>query len=202
MDRLPQANFVRLCGKPMAAPLWSHRCRGRDFFLFPLEVCRLSGNRDRLNILLSQDLTPALASLSGRRIRLCGQLRSYNNHRGDGARLVITVLAQEIAPAEEDDDNLVQLTGTLCKPPTLRLTPLGREICDLMLAVNRRYGRSDYLPCICWGTLAREAADWPVGTQVELTGRLQSRDYTKLTETGPVERTAFEVSASQLRRLE
>ena len=202
MDRIAQTNFIRLCGTPLTEPLWSHRCRGRDFFLFPMEVRRLSGNRDRLNILLSQDLTSVFASLSGQRIQLCGQLRSFNNHHGEGARLVITVLAREIAAAEEDDDNLVQLTGTLCKPPTLRHTPLGREICDLMLAVNRRYGRSDYLPCICWGILAREAAAWPVGTQVELSGRLQSRDYTKLTETGPVARTAFEVSASLLRRLE
>ena len=96
----------------------------------------------------------------------------------------------------EEDENLVALTGTLCKPPNLRVTPMGRDICDLMLAVNRRYGRSDYLPCICWGLKAREAACWEVGTQIRLEGRVQSRGYVKLTETGPVQRVAYEVSVN------
>ena len=110
-----------------------------------------------------------------------------------GERLQNTVFC------DEDDSNQVLLRGTLCKPPNLRSTPLGREICDLMLAVNRHYGRSDYLPCICWGIRAREAAHWTVGTRVRLEGRIQSRDYIKLTEDGPVRRTAFEISATDVR---
>ena len=131
-----------------------------------------------------------------------GEVRSFNSRRGTGARLVITVLARELSVCEEEDDNRVFLTGTLCKAPVLRSTPMGREICDLMLAVNRRYGRSDYLPCICWGLSAREAARWEVGARVELEGRLQSRRYIKMTESGPVEKTAFEISALRLQRSE
>ena len=130
-------------------------------------------------------------------IAVTGQLRTFNNRRGEGAKLVITVLAKEIELCDEPDENTVRLTGALCKEPNLRITPMGRDICDLMLAVNRRYGRSDYLPCICWGLKAREAATWMVGTQVKLEGRIQSRRYIKMTEDGPVERTAFEVSVIQ-----
>jgi len=135
------------------------------------------------------------------KICVTGQLRSYNNRRGEGAKLVITVLAREIYPCEEPDENLVQLTGSLCKEPKLRVTPMGRDICDLMLAVNRHYGRSDYLPCICWGLKAREAALWTVGTNLRLEGRLQSRSYIKLTEAGAEERVAFEVSVTEAESL-
>ena len=127
-----------------------------------------------------------------------GQLRTFNNRRGQGAKLVITVLARQLGFCDGEDENLVQLTGTLCKAPNLRTTPMGRDICDLMLAVNRHYGRSDYLPCICWGLKAREAAQWNVGTQLRLQGRIQSRNYIKLTEDGPVEKTAFEVSVTEI----
>lgn len=114
--------------------------------------------------------------------KLCitGELRSFNNKSGEGAKLVITVFAKEILPCDENDLNLICLTGTLCKPPNLRVTPMGRDICDLMLAVNRKYGRSDYLPCITWGLKAREASYWDTGTTVSLEGRIQSRRYIKL----------------------
>jgi single-stranded DNA-binding protein len=116
-----------------------------------------------------------------------------------GAKLVISLFARRIAPSDADaDENLVLVTGTICKPPVLRTTPLGREICDLMLAVRRRYGRSDYLPCIAWGCNAREAADWRIGSSVRLTGRIQSRVYQKLVGDDAVEKTAYEVSVIQI----
>ena len=158
---------------------------------------RLSGNCDTLNIVLRASQLEALRTLERDRILITGELRSFNNRRAEGAKLVLTVFAREIAAGGDEDENLVALTGTLCKPPNLRVTPMGRDICDLMLAVNRRYGRSDYLPCICWGLKARQAADWRVGTQLRLEGRFQSRGYVKLTEDGPVQRVAYEVSVSR-----
>ena len=200
MDRIETKNYTRLCGVMAAAPSFSHSSRGLDFFTFPLTVERLSGNTDTLNILLRADQLAALEPAGQSKLCVVGEVRSFNSRRGTGARLVITVLARELRFCDEEDSNLVRLTGTLCKAPNLRSTPLGREICDLMLAVNRHYGRSDYLPCICWGLAAREAAGWEIGTHVQLEGRLQSRDYIKLTETGPLQRTAYEVSATQILR--
>lgn len=197
MDR---NNYVRLCGIMVSSPVFSHSSRGLDFFTFPLTVERLSGAADTLNILVRQEQLAALEPSGTGKLCLTGEVRSFNSRRGVGARLVITVLARELAFSDEPDANLVLLSGSLCKEPNLRTTPMGREICDLMLAVNRRYGRSDYLPCICWGSAAREAARWSVGTAVRLEGRIQSRDYIKLGPDGPMQRTAFEISATQLQR--
>jgi single-stranded DNA-binding protein len=127
-----------------------------------------------------------------------GQLRTFNNRRGEGAKLVITVYAKEIFLCSEEDSNLVQLSGTLCKAPNLRSTPMGRDICDLMLAVNRRYGRSDYLPCIAWGSLAHRCAEKTTGDRIGLSGRLQSRAYQKRLGEQNLQRTAFEVSVMSL----
>ena len=126
--------------------------------------------------------------------RVAGEMRSFNNKSGVGPRLVITVFARELWFDDGEDENVVELRGALCKPPNLRVTPLGREICDLMLAVRRRYGRSDYLPCIAWGNCARAAARWDVGAAVWLTGRIQSRAYLKTENGETVEKTAYEVS--------
>lgn len=200
MDMM-ENNYTRLCGVLAERPVFSHESRGQAFYRFPLEVSRLSGNVDRIHIIVRQEQLESLELKEAGRLCVTGELRSFNNRRGEGARLVITVFAKELSLCDEEDSNLVQLTGTLCKAPNLRCTPMGRDICDLMLAVNRRYGRSDYLPCICWGLRARDAALWTVGTQLRLTGRIQSRRYIKLTEDGPVEKTAFEVSASELEAL-
>lgn len=194
MDR---NNQVRLVGVPAGRPAYSHSSRGIDFFSFPLCVQRLSGNSDTLNILLRREQLETLEVADQGKLCVVGEVRSFNSRRSTGARLVITVLARELNFCDEEDDNRVFLTGTLCKAPVLRSTPMGREICDLMLAVNRSYGRSDYLPCICWGSLARQAERWTVGERVALTGRFQSRPYIKLTEAGPEERVAFEVSAAE-----
>ena len=201
MDMTASNNYTKLCGVMAAAPLYSHSSRGQQFYTFPLEVQRLSGNIDTVNIIARPEQLDVLLDEEHSKICVLGQLRTFNNRKGEGAKLVISVFAREIYLGSEEDCNIVQLSGTICKTPTLRCTPMGRDICDLMVAVNRHYGRSDYLPCICWGIKAREAAEWSVGTKLELEGRIQSRHYIKLTEEGPVEKTAYEISVTELQRL-
>ena len=201
MDMIYENNHIKLCGRIAAPAIFSHIGRGQQFYCFPLEIRRLSGNTDTVNIVLRREQLGLLENVGEGNLCVTGQLRTYNNRRGEGAKLVITVLARELYPSDEPDENLVQLTGTVCKEPKLRVTPMGRDICDLMLAVNRHYGRSDYLPCICWGLKAREASQWGVGSVLQLEGRLQSRNYIKLTEAGAVERVAFEVSVTEAVKL-
>lgn len=201
MDMISENNYVRLVGVMAGRPEYSHSSRGQDFYTFPLEVLRLSGNCDIINIIVRPEMLESLEIAERGKLCVCGQLRTFNNRRGEGAKLVITVFARELQLCDEEDSNLVELIGTLCKAPNLRCTPMGRDICDLMLAVNRHYGRSDYLPCICWGVRAREAAAWTVGTRVRLTGRIQSRRYIKLSEAGSVEKTAYEVSVTEIEPL-
>ena len=196
MENFSETNLVQLCGSPEGPPRFSHSSRGQDFYLLPLRVRRLSGVEDRLNLTLRRELLPAVEA-GGGKLAVTGELRSFNNHRGNGPKLVLTVFVRELEGWDGEDQNLVRLQGALCRPPKLRCTPLGREIADLMLAVNRRCGRSDYLPCICWGTLARRAQRWDTGQRLQLEGRLQSREYTKITEAGSEIRTAFEVSAAR-----
>lgn len=197
MDMISENNYTKLCGTLSGSPVYSHTSRGQDFYSFPLEVRRLSGNADKINVVLRREQLSALEVQDAQKLCVIGELRTFNNRRGEGAKLIITVFAKEIFFCDEEDVNLVQLYGTLCKAPNLRTTPMGRDICDLMLAVNRRYGRSDYLPCICWGVKAREAACWTVGTDLEIEGRIQSRNYIKVTEDLTIEKTAFEVSVTE-----
>jgi primosomal replication protein N len=201
MDMIQENNRVRLCGTMAGAPHFSHSAGGQAFYGFPLEVQRLSGSSDVLNIVLRREQLAAVEVGEQARLRVKGEVRSFNNRRGEGARLVLTVLARELTLTDEPDDNRVWLTGTLCKAPNPRVTPLGRDICDLLVAVNRRGTRSDYLPCICWGSCAREAAGWNVGTVIRLEGRFQSRAYMKLREDGLERRVAYEISASTLAAL-
>ena len=201
MEETGSVNTVFLRGCVRGAPTASHETRGERFDRLTLEVERLSGAVDRVPVLARSQLLDELElPEAGEGAKLCvrGELRSFNNRSGVGARLVITVFAKELWFEPGPDENEVILSGTLCKPPTHRMTPLGREICDLMLAVNRRYGRSDYLPCIAWGAAAREAALWDMGTPVSLRGRIQSRNYNKTVEGETVEKTAYEVSVIQL----
>ena len=198
MDENISRNTARLCGVIAAAPAFSHSGRGECFYTFPLEVARLSGATDKINIIVRDELMESIQLCEAEKICVVGELRSFNNKSGEGAKLVITVFAKELYLCDDDDLNEVRLIGTLCKKPNLRMTPMGRDICDLMLAVNRRYGRSDYLPCITWGLKAREAAEWDTGTMVTLEGRIQSRNYIKIVGGDPVERTAFEVSVTDI----
>ena len=198
MDENISRNTARLCGVIAAAPAFSHSGRGECFYTFPLEVARLSGATDKINIIVRDELMESIQLCEAEKICVVGELRSFNNKSGEGAKLVITVFAKELYLCDDDDLNEVHLIGTLCKKPNLRMTPMGRDICDLMLAVNRRYGRSDYLPCITRGLKAREAAEWGTGTMVTLEGRIQSRNYIKIVGGDPVEKTAFEVSVTDI----
>ena len=191
-------NHAVLRGTAAAEPVFSHTNHGVDFFVFPLSVPRLSGTEDRLNVVVPQPLLTECPPTSGRRLEVMGEVRTFNNRTGPGSRLVITLLARALSDTEEPPCNQLTLSGVLCKPPVLRRTPLGREICDLMLAVNRRYGRADYLPCITWGALAQRCGGLAVGDCVELEGRLQSRLYQKVVGGVTQERTAFEVSVTTL----
>ena len=191
-------NRALLRGTAAAAPVWSHETHGVVYELFPLNVLRLSGAADRINVIAPRPLLEARPVEAGAPVEVEGEVRSFNNRSGRGSRLVITLHARDIRAGVGPDENRLTLAGALCKPPVLRRTPLGREICDLMLAVNRRYGRADYLPCITWGALAQRCNGLSVGDCVELEGRLQSRLYQKVVGGVTQERTAFEVSVTTL----
>lgn len=191
-------NYVELWGVAAGEPVFSHENHTRRFDKFPLRVERLSGQNDVPVIVASEALLRVCPVEEGQSLRIVGQLRSFNNKSGQGNRLVITVFAQSIEPGDGSYFNRILLSGALCKKPVLRHTPLGRSICDVILAVNRHYGRADYLPCIAWGQTAVQIAGMDVGERLALEGRVQSRTYTKLLESGSEERTAFEVSIMQL----
>ena len=191
-------NRILLRGRLEGRPRWSHSNHGTRYYILPLGVCRLSGTEDHLNVVVSQTQLEAVCPRPGEQLTVRGEVRTFNNRSGVGRRLVVTVFARELSREEGTDENRLELSGTLCKPPCLRSTPLGRTICDLILAVNRRYGRADYLPCIAWGSLAHRCGSLEVGDTVCLSGRLQSRIYTKQVEEGVEERVAFEVSVMSM----
>ena len=192
-------NHISLHGRVGASPAASHSNHGMEFFLFPLVVSRLSGAEDRINIVVSQTLLEQCGPLRmGQELTVLGEVRTFNNRSGEGSRLIISVFARSIWQEHTGDENQLELSGTLCKQPVLRGTPLGRTICDMILAVNRRYGRADYLPCIAWGSLAHRCAESKVGDRISLMGRLQSRVYQKLIGEEAQERVAFEVSVMSL----
>ncbi len=188
-------NKILLRGRLEGEPVLSHTNHGVDYFLLPVRVRRLSGAEDRLNAVASREQLEPLNLEPGDLVTIRGEVRTFNNRSGVGSRLVVSVFVRELTRGEgEEEENLLELAGTLCKPPSLRSTPLGRTICDMILAVNRRYGRADYLPCIAWGSLAHRCGELSVGDRLRLSGRLQSRVYTKVLEGRAEERTAFEVS--------
>lgn len=192
-------NRILLHGRVDEAAAYSHANHGITYLKFPMAVRRLSGAEDRLNVVVSAQQLERCPLAPGDEVTVQGEVRSFNNKTGVGSRLVISVYARELCrQIGEEDENRLKLSGTLCKPPVYRRTPLGRDICDLMLAVNRKYGRTDYLPCITWGALARRCAELSLGDQVELEGRLQSRVYTKRLGETSEERVAFEISVSSL----
>ena len=196
MVREQKNNYVALSGEVIQEPTYSHSAGGEDYFTFPLRCLRLSGAEDLLNIILSRSHLEQLDAQPGDRVGLVGQVRSYNNHSGQGSKLVITVRVQEFFPAPaQEDSNRVLLVGNLCRKPVYRRTPLGREIADLLLAVNRGTGKADYLPCILWGRTAQQCAGLAVGSPLALTGRLQSRVYVKQLPDRAEERIAYEISA-------
>ena len=193
-------NQVLLRGIVDEMPSFSHESRGERYQTFPLSVERLSGVLDRLPILCTEAL--ARGVMAGKQMEIQGELRSFNNKSGLGRRLILSVFARSIQETVAVPQNELHLEGALCKIPIFRRTPLGREICDFILAVNRRYGRADYLPCIAWGRLAEKVATLPVGSRLCLEGRMQSRIYRKMCGDMAEERTAFEVSVMRLLPLE
>lgn len=201
MEKSTIGNTTRLCGCVEEKAHFSHISRNRKFYVFPLRVARLSGAEDVINVVCDEEKLSAIEPDGSSMIRVTGELRSYNNKSGVGNRLIIFVYANDIEFCDEEPENLITLRGTICKQPSLRMTPLGREICDLLVAVNRPFGRSDYLPCITWGQNAREASSWNVGDTVILEGRVQSRSYIKNVDGQQVKKTAFEVSASSIEKI-
>ena len=201
MEKNTIGNTTRLCGSVDGKASFSHISRNRKFYVFPLRVPRLSGAEDVINVVCDEEKKRMLEPDENTMLRVTGELRSYNNKSGVGNRLLIFVYANDLEFCEDEPENSVSLRGTVCKQPSLRITPLGREICDVLVAVNRPFGRSDYLPCISWGQNAREASLWSVGDTVELEGRIQSRNYIKNSDGRQTKKTAYEVSASSIEKV-
>ena len=206
-------NYLTLVGKVTGEKKFSHEIYGESFYVFNLEIPRLSGNSDIIPITVSERLLKEETLQEGKKLLIKGQFRSYNSYENEKNRLILTVFAKDIVELEENEveeeeneivkketiTNEVVLVGYICKKPIYRQTPFGREISDLLLAVNRAYNKSDYIPCIAWGRTARFCQNLEVGSQVKVFGRVQSRTYEKKHEDGSVEtRIAYEVSVGSL----
>lgn len=188
-------NEITLRGSLQNLPAFSHENHGKRFYRLYLEVPRLSGAVDTLPVIVEEGILGQLDPTAGDMLTVTGQVRSHNQ-RADGVRhLMIFVFASTIIAEDGEPINDVTLEGPLCREPNYRLTPLGREICDAMLAVPRAFHRADYLPCILWGRIAQEVSRCHTRDVISIHGRLQSRVYTKQTDDGPQERTAYEISA-------
>ena len=195
------ANHIILRGSLICLPQFSHENHGRRFFRFSLEVPRLSGTVDTLPVIAQEDVLNAMELSDGEMLTVTGQVRSHNVRIDGKRRLLIFVFAELILCEDGEPLNEVTLSGPICREPTYRRTPLGREICDVMLAVPRAFRRADYLPCILWGRSAQECAQYHTRDVLHITGRLQSRIYTKVTDSGSEERTAYEISALSAQRI-
>ena len=194
-------NVLEIEGVIASDFVYSHEVFGENFYTFFAEIERTSGAKDRLPIMISERLIDVKINMIGTGIRVIGQFRSFNKQDGERSHLILSVFAREAEILECDfpPENTISLRGTICRKPAYRETPLGREIADVLLAVNRPYGKSDYIPCICWGRNARFASGLEVGTMLKVRGRIQSREYTKkLSETESETRTAYEVSISKM----
>ena len=202
-DKVFDNNQVTIAGEILSTFSFSHDVFGEGFYLMEISVGRLSESNDVIPIMVSERLIDVKQDYTGMYAVVTGQFRSYNRHEETKNRLVLSVFAREIEiseqPADDVRPNYIFLDGYVCKPPIYRKTPLGREIADVLLAVNRPYGKSDYIPCICWGRNARFAESFSVGEHIQIWGRIQSREYQKkLSETEFERRVAYEVSVSKL----
>lgn len=196
-------NTVELCGTAATEPVYTHTASGWDHYGFVADVPRLSGRVDSLNVSVPSYILLNTGIRRGDVLRLRGSLRSRNVHESERYRLLLSVRAVCAERQEElTCENRVELSGCLCRPPVCRETPLGRRVCDIMLAVRRRYGRADFLPLILWGENALRAGELSPGDRVTCLGRFQSREYIKRLETGEERRTAFEVSVGSFERAE
>lgn len=197
-------NQINLVGEIVSDFTFSHEVYGEKFYMTKVAIARLSQFVDYIPVMISERLIDIKADFRGTVIFVSGQFRSFNRHEEKGNRLILSVFAREIEVLEEvyDDDsrNEIFLDGYICKEPIYRKTPLGREIADVLVAVNRTYGKSDYIPCVCWGRNARFASAFEVGTHVQIFGRIQSREYIKkISDTETEQRVAYEVSVSKMK---
>ena len=200
MEKLLENNQVALVGEVVSDFQFSHELFGEGFYTFELAVERTSSYVDYLPVMISERLVDVKADLRGTLLYVSGSYRSFNLHQENRTKLVLTVFATEIEPnVDYEITNNIFLKGYICKEPIYRKTPLGREITDILVAVNRGYGKSDYIPCVLWGRSARFASTFDVGTEVKLQGRVQSRPYTKkISDTEFEDRVAYEVSVSKI----
>lgn len=206
-DKIIENNQVSIMGKIVSGFAFSHEVFGEGFYMVDISVQRLSDSSDIIPVMISERLIDVTQDYEGEYIQIFGQFRSYNRHEEKKNKLVLSVFAREVSFVEEECDkiksNQIFLDGYICKTPVYRRTPLGREIADMLLAVNRPYGKSDYIPCICWGRNARFTSGFEVGGHVQVWGRIQSREYVKkLDDESTEKRVAYEVSVSKLEYLE
>lgn len=206
-DKIFENNQVAIAGEIVSGFTFSHEVYGEGFYMMEVAVNRLSNYADYIPVMVSERLVDVTGNYEGQYICVVGQFRSYNRHEEKKNRLMLSVFAREIEftgePGEDVKSNQIFLDGYICKEPIYRKTPLGREIADLLIAVNRSYGKSDYIPSICWGRNARYASGFEVGAHVQIWGRIQSREYVKkLNEFETEKRIAYEVSVSKIDCLE
>lgn len=192
-------NKTLLFGKIVEEPAFSHETFGEGFYEIKMSVARLSDHCDIIPVTISEKLIDN-SFVVGKSLAIKGQFRSYNKQEGDKSKLLLTVFAREIIDFDDSmNPNIIEIVGYICKPPIYRTTPFKREICDILVAVNRSYNKSDYLPCIAWGRNARFIKNVDVGSKVEIVGRVQSREYQKKTETGDIEnKIAYEISVNKI----
>ena len=210
LDKVIENNRVCIIGEIVSEFTFSHEVFGEGFYIANVSVNRLSDMVDVIPLMISERLIDVTKDYRGMKIEVAGQFRSYNRHEGTKNKLVLSIFVRELRfleddemPEEQSKSNQIFLDGYVCKPPIYRKTPLGREIADILLAVNRAYNKSDYIPCITWGRNARFCSKMEVGTEVKVTGRVQSRSYEKKYEDGTVEqKVAYEVSISNLEVIE
>ena len=207
VDKVIENNQVIMAGEIVSEFVFSHEVFGEGFYMLEISVRRLSNSYDVIPLMISERLIDVTQDYRGETIAVSGQFRSYNRHEEKKNRLVLSVFVRELEFVEEEPEssrtNQIFLEGYICKMPVYRKTPLGREIADLLVAVNRPYGKSDYIPCICWGRNARYASGFEVGAHIQLWGRIQSREYTKKVSEEEIERRiAYEVSVSKLEFIE
>ncbi len=204
LDKVFTNNQVTIAGEVVSEFTFSHEVYGEHFYIVNIAVCRLSNSYDVIPVMVSERLIDVTSDYRGCVLQVSGQFRSYNRHEENRNRLVLSVFAREaVLASQEDEDeqnpNHIFLDGYVCKHPVYRKTPLGREIADVLLAVNRPYSKSDYIPCICWGRNARFADKFEVGSHIQIWGRIQSREYQKkIAEDQYEKRVAYEVSVSKL----
>ena len=207
MDKLLENNQVTVAGKISKSPELNHEVYGEKFYMLYVKTTRISGYEDEIPVSVSERMCNVKELLVGQHISVYGQFRSFNKRHGKSKRLALSVFALELEILDDmqtgREDNEIYLECYICKEPVYRKTPLGREIADMLIAVNRSYGKSDYIPCICWGRNARYASGLEVGSRVKICGRIQSREYQKrISDTETETRTAYEVSVSKIELVE